>query len=200
MAWLGRLLYNFRGRDHGLWGNDATLKEVPTTIEVKSNDFAHNSPMPENSAGLGIGGANTSPHIEWSNLPEGTQEVIYILQDPDAPVPFPIMHTVVVGIIPDKVTSFASGALTIPASTPSSAHADKHTDGWRFGRAIAGRRGYHGPGPPRGHGPHRYFFYIFALKEKLPEDAYTWKEGQLLAHIRPLVLARGELIGTFERK
>lgn len=199
MAWLGRLLYNFRAHDDGLWVNDATLKEIPSTIEVKSSDFTHNAPLPASSAGLRIGGDNTSPQLEWSNLPEGTQEVVMVLQDPDAPVPFVIMHTVVLGIIPGKVASFPAGQLTIPKDTPSSAHGTPHADGWKFGKGIAGRRGYHGPGAPRGHGAHRYFFCFFALREKLPEEAGNWKEAQLLAHIRPLALAKGEIVGTFER-
>ena len=120
-----------------------------------------------------------------------------VLQDPDAPpFSFPIMHTVVVGINPN-IASFKAGELTIPKNARPP---NPHADGWRFGRAIAGMRGYLGPGPPPGHGPHRYFFYFYALKEKLPEGAQNWKEGRLLAAIKPLAIGRGVLMGTFQNK
>jgi len=196
MAWLGRLLYSFRGHDSGLWDNDPEIQKVPATIEVTSDDFTHDSPLPGSAVGIRQGGENLSPHLKWGNIPEGTQELVMVLQDPDAPLPFVIMHTVVVGITPN-ISSFKAGELTIPKDTQPP---NPHADGWRFGRAIAGKRGYQGPGAPPGHGPHRYFFYFYALKEKLPEGAQNWKEGQLLAAIKPLAIGRGVLMGTFQNK
>ena len=114
MAWLGRLLYSFRGHDSGLWDNDPEMQKVPATIEVTSHDFTHDAPLPLSAGGIRHGGENLSPHLQWGNIPEGTQELVMVLQDPDAPpFSFPIMHTVVVGINPN-IASFKAGELTIP--------------------------------------------------------------------------------------
>jgi len=196
MAWIGRLLYNLRGNDSGLWHNDPEILKTPSTIEVTSDDFTHSGLLPlSTGSDYFINGDNTSPHLKWTNVPEGTQELVLVIQDPDTPTFFTAMHTVVVGISPN-ISSFKAGELTIPKGSQPP---NPHQDGWRFGRAMMGFRGFVGPGPPRGHGPHRYYFYFYALKERLPEGAENWKEGQLLAAVRPLVLARGEIMGTFER-
>jgi len=111
MAWLGRLLYSFRGHDSGLWDNDPEIQKFPATIEVTSRRTLL-FPCPR--VGSGTGGENLSPHLQWGNIPEGTQELVMVLQDPDAPpFSFPIMHTVVVGINPN-IASFKAGELTIP--------------------------------------------------------------------------------------
>jgi Raf kinase inhibitor-like YbhB/YbcL family protein len=63
-----------------------------------------------------------------------------------------------------------------------------------------GKSGYGGPAPPRGHGPHRYFFRLFALDVedlKLPANAGRHELDRAIA---PHVLAKAEYMGTFERK
>jgi phosphatidylethanolamine-binding protein (PEBP) family uncharacterized protein len=65
-------------------------------------------------------------------------------------------------------------------------------------RDVLGRRGYVGPAPPRAHGPHRYVFQIFALDRILRTDI-AFDRKTLLREIEGRVLARGRLIGIFER-
>jgi Raf kinase inhibitor-like YbhB/YbcL family protein len=60
--------------------------------------------------------------------------------------------------------------------------------------------GYRGPMPPKGSGPHRYFFKIYALDRQLdlaPQDA---NKKSLLAAMKGHILDEGQLMGTFERK
>jgi Raf kinase inhibitor-like YbhB/YbcL family protein len=60
------------------------------------------------------------------------------------------------------------------------------------------RLGYGGPCPPKGHGPHRYFFKVYALDVTLdlPESS---KKKQLEKAMEGHVLAKGELMGRYER-
>jgi phosphatidylethanolamine-binding protein (PEBP) family uncharacterized protein len=71
------------------------------------------------------------------------------------------------------------------------------TAGIRFIPGSLGHRGYAGPRPIPGHGPHRYRFLVFALDQPIPDAVATAKA--LLRQMARGVLARGTLIGTYER-
>jgi phosphatidylethanolamine-binding protein (PEBP) family uncharacterized protein len=86
-------------------------------------------------------------------------EVVLIMQDPDAPLPRPVVHLIATGI-PPECSSLSEGALSPAASRTIN-----------FGRGSFGRIGYAGPRPVRGHGVHRYLFQIFALAERLAVHA-----------------------------
>jgi hypothetical protein len=63
-----------------------------------------------------------------------------------------------------------------------------------------GKPGYGGPCPPTGHGPHHYHFKLFALsvdKLGLSADPKVL-EGENAAEKH--AIARGELLGTYERR
>ncbi len=108
------------------------------------------------------GGDNRSPELHWTNPPKDTKSFVLTAFDPDAPRAQGWMHWVV---------------LDIPADVDAlPAHAG-HEDGSglpRGARSIAnsyGKTGYGGPCPPKGSGPHRYVFTLYAM----PTDktAYT---------------------------
>jgi phosphatidylethanolamine-binding protein (PEBP) family uncharacterized protein len=67
----------------------------------------------------------------------------------------------------------------------------------RFIPGSLGHRGYAGPRPIPGHGPHRYRFLVFALDRPIPDDVTTAKA--LLKQAAGHVLVRGTLTGTYER-
>jgi phosphatidylethanolamine-binding protein (PEBP) family uncharacterized protein len=65
-------------------------------------------------------------------------------------------------------------------------------------------RGYLGPEPIKGHGPHRYVFQLFALPAAITSaegDATldTAKPGAVLATVSGPALARGRLDGLYTR-
>ena len=135
------------------------------------------------SAGKGVG-ANVSPPLAWHGVPDNVAELVLIVEDPDAPLPRPVVH-LALGGIPPELTGFGEGDLN---------------DGGRYGngRGSFGRSGYAGPRPVPGHGAHRYIFQLYALSSSLglPPGA---KPNSIVRAMHGAVLARGRLDGTYER-
>ena len=181
MAVLGRLFRGVRaGAQRGpLSGSDFA---APKSITVTSAAFANGGSMPQSSAGKGVG-ADTSPALRWTGLPTETRQVVLIMDDVDVPLPRPLYHTI--AVLDPAVDSIVAGAL------------NPGTAGIRFVRADLGNRGYAGPRPIPGHGPHHYRFHVFAIDDTVPDSVTTSKA--LLARMRGHVLARGVLTGTYER-
>lgn len=138
--------------------------------------------MPTTSAGKGVGD-NTSPQLSWSGIPPHTRQVVLIIDDVDVPLPRPLLHTV--AVIEPSVRNVEAGEL-VPGTT-----------GLRFVPGSLGHRGYAGPRPIPGHGPHRYRFLVFALDEPIA-DSVT-KVKVLLQQMAGHLLARGVLTGTYQR-
>ena len=182
---LGKLLRGVRAGEQrsplsgsGFRGSDAT-----GSITVSSAAFDDGGVMPRSSAGRGVG-ANTSPALHWAGIPTGTQQLVLIIDDVDVPLPRPLLHTV--AVIEPAIDRVAAGAL------------QPGTPGIRFLRADLGHRGYAGPRPIPGHGPHHYRFHVFAIDRAVPESVIKTKA--LLAAMDGHVLARGMLTGTYERE
>jgi Raf kinase inhibitor-like YbhB/YbcL family protein len=183
---LGRVFRWRRAGDRHLAWNDARLRHAPATIRLTSSAFADGAAMPARHAGEGVGD-NLSPALDWAGLPEGTAELVLLVEDPDAPLARPVVHLIARGIAPDR-GGVAEGALS-PGNDAAIA----------FGRGFRGRIGYAGPRPVRGHGPHRYVFQIFALARRL-SFAGEPDLHAVLAAMAGIVLARGKLTGTYERR
>jgi Raf kinase inhibitor-like YbhB/YbcL family protein len=172
---LGQLLYRFRGHDRYLAWNRLT---APPALIVSSPAFAAGGPIPPRHAGLGVGD-NIAPPLTFANLPEGTAELVLILQDPDAPLPRPVVH--MIARLP-AAPVVAEGLPTILG----------------LGRGSFGSLGYHGPRPLPGHGPHRYVFQLFAMGRSMAA-ADGKPLGVWLKAMQDNILARGRLTGTFQR-
>jgi phosphatidylethanolamine-binding protein (PEBP) family uncharacterized protein len=84
--------------------------QAPAKITVESPAFKNGAPIP---AEYTADGKNTSPAINWSNVPSGTRELALIMDDPDAPTPVPFVHWVVY-----KIPASATG---LPAGVPPGA-------------------------------------------------------------------------------
>jgi len=181
MALPGRLLRRVRAgeRRSPLAGGGFS---APASLTVTSPAFADGGPMPPSSAGKGVGD-NTSPPLQWGGLPPETRQVVLIIDDVDVPLPRPLLHTV--AVLEPTLDGAAAGSLR------------PGTAGMRFIRADLGHRGYAGPRPIPGHGPHRYRFQVFAIDEPIPDTVTSAKA--LLAAMNGHVLARGVLTGTYER-
>jgi Raf kinase inhibitor-like YbhB/YbcL family protein len=181
MALLGRLLRGVRAgaQRSPLSGSGF---DVPESITVTSSAFTDGGAMPASSAGKGVGD-NVSPQLRWTGLPPETRHVVLIIDDIDVPLPRPLLHTI--AVIEPTLDNVAAGSL------------QPGTAGMRFIRADLGQRGYTGPRPIPGHGPHHYRFHVFAIDEPIPDSVSTAKA--LVATMAGHVLARGVLTGSYER-
>ena len=180
MLMLGQLLRGLKGHDRHLAWN--RLEAAPETLHISSSAFADGAPMPLRHAGDGLG-QNVSPPLHIAGVPAGAQDLVLVLEDPDVPLPRPIVHMIARLMVTTR--DIAEGALN--AGQPIA-----------FGRGSFGRTGYHGPRPIPGHGPHRYIFQLFAVTRPLnmkPTATLT----DFIALMSGTVVARGRLTGTFER-
>jgi phosphatidylethanolamine-binding protein (PEBP) family uncharacterized protein len=179
---IGKLLRNVRAGEHRspFTGSDFA---APDDITVTSTMFHDGGAMPTSTAGKGVGD-DTSPQLGWTGVPPQARQLVLVMDDVDVPLPRPLLHTV--AVIDPIVQNVAAGKLQ-PA-----------TAGLRFIPGTLGHRGYAGPRPIPGHGPHRYRFLVFALDRPIPDDVSTAKA--LLKQMAGHMLARGTLTGTYERR
>ena len=168
-------------------GNDNryAVKEekIAMTIQLTSSAFAEGQPIPEKYT---CDGANISPPLKWTNIPQGAKSLALVCDDPDAPAGAWV-HWVLYEL-PAAVTELPEGVTT--TETISS--------GAKQGVNDFKRIGYGGPCPPRG-GPHRYFFKLYALDAELQLKAKATKKD-LLRAMEGHSLAEGQLMGTYKRK
>lgn len=152
-------------------------------LTLSSPVFSDGGPMPERFT---RDGANVSPPLKWSGVPDGTKSLALVVEDPDAPGGT-FGHWAVFNIEPD-----ATGLPEAEGGKPG-------PDALRQGKNDFGNAHYDGPEPPRGHGVHHYHFRLAALDVPsidLPGQvgvAELWKEA------RKHALAETELVGTYER-
>ena len=92
---LGSLMRPIRaGESHLVW-NDPRLA-APRLFALSSPAFADGGMMPRRSAGSGVGD-DLSPPLDWTGVPRGAEELVLIVQDPDAPLPRPVTHLIAYG-------------------------------------------------------------------------------------------------------
>ncbi|MFD8569960.1 YbhB/YbcL family Raf kinase inhibitor-like protein [Streptomyces sp. NPDC059639] len=186
MTLLGKLLKN-RKADEAASAWHRPGLQAPDNLTLTSEDFTDGAPMPARQAAKHAGGEDLSPHLAWTAPPAGTAQLLLVMEDLDVPLPRPITHCV--ALIDPSRTELEPGALDAKRPGP----------GVRLPRASIGR-GYHGPGPIKGHGPHRYVFLLYALSAPLDDAAEGARPRALLSSITAPPLGRGRLTGTYERR
>jgi Raf kinase inhibitor-like YbhB/YbcL family protein len=134
-------------------------------------------------------GDDTSPPLAWTAPPAGTRSLALIVDDPDAPDPkaprMTWVHWVLYNLPPTE------GGL------PEGVQRAALPSGTREGLNDWRRTGYGGPCPPVGR--HRYFHKLYALDTVLP-DLREPTKAKLQQAMDGHVLARAELMGTYEKK
>jgi Raf kinase inhibitor-like YbhB/YbcL family protein len=171
----------------------AAPAETPSPpLEISSSAFEPGGEIPTQYT---CHGANLSPPLEWSGVPEGTQSLALLVDDPDSRPPG-FVHWVIYNIPPT-----AEG---LPAGVPPKATLEDGTlqgsndfanyPGGTFpGGTTINQVGYDGPCPGN---PHRYVFTLYALDAllDLPGEATM---AQILEAMEGHILTQGEVIGTY---
>jgi Raf kinase inhibitor-like YbhB/YbcL family protein len=124
-------------------------------------------------------GEDVSPPLAWTAPPAQTRSLALVVDDPDVPGGT-FTHWLGWGIDP------AAGGLAEGEAASVE------------GRCDFGETGYRGPCPPKGHGPHRYFFRLHALETELDLGPGASKE-EVERALAGRALATAELVGTYER-
>jgi len=152
------------------------------TFRFFSNAFPEGGSIPEIYT---CQGADVSPALEWQGEPTGTLSFSLVVEDPDAPAGI-WTHWLLYDLQPN-VHQLSQGFK--PASKLGLS-----------GTNDFGKQGYGGPCPPRGHGPHRYFFRLYALDVHTLGLPAGVKRAELLEALKGHVLAEAQTMGRFERR
>jgi Raf kinase inhibitor-like YbhB/YbcL family protein len=156
----------------------ATTTKTKTKMKLMSPSFTHGGLI---NAAHTCDGANLSPELRWTAVPDDARSFALIVDDPDAPSG-KFTHWVLFDI-PATVHELAEGAT---------------------GVGVAGRNdfqgiGYGGPCPPPKHGEHRYFFKLYALDVAALGLSEGVPRQDLEAPMEPHVLEHAELMGRYGR-
>ncbi len=135
-------------------------------------------------------GEDISPPLKWANIPNLTEELVLICDDPDAPNNTPWVHWLIYNLSPTATNG-------LPEHMPKQEIVE-HPVASTQGENAFGKIGYNGPMPPPDHGPHRYFFNLYALNKKLRLPPALLK-SQLLTAMKGHIIGEATLIGKYRR-
>ncbi|MES2462178.1 MAG: YbhB/YbcL family Raf kinase inhibitor-like protein [Armatimonadota bacterium] len=159
---------------------------APLVLDVKSGAFAPDAAIPLQYSAYGEG---ISPALGWSGVPADAKSLVVMMEDPDALNPKPVTHWIAANL-PPTIKSLPRDIEK--TETP------RVLRGGRQGANLTGTIGYYGPKPPAADDAHRYHFQVFALDTVLDLPS-GFNRPALLTAMRGHVLARGEVVGTYNR-
>ncbi len=160
---------------------------APDTVRVASEAFADGAAIPTRFTS---DGAKISPPLTFANVPAAARSLALIVEDADSPTPAPLCHALAWNIAAAD-GGFHEAALDTNAMPTARC-------GALVGKNSFLAAGWLPPDPPTGHGPHRYAFQVFALDYQ-PALAEGSGRGAFVDALRGHVVARGLLVGTYER-
>jgi Raf kinase inhibitor-like YbhB/YbcL family protein len=131
-------------------------------------------------------GADISPPLSWSGVPQGTGSLVLVVDDPDAPSG-DFYHWATFDI-PAGLRGLEAGYST-----------NRPAAGFREARNDFGRLGYGGPCPPKGGGIHHYHFRLLAISQPTLDLRSPGTALDVVRAAQPYVLGRAEFIGTYRR-
>jgi len=161
----------------GAKNNYETNLKISKEANMKiTSVFEHNTNIPSIYT---CDGDDLAPELTITEVPDGTKELVLIVDDPDAPIGT-FVHWVLYNIPP---TTTKIDNRNLPKGAKQG-----HTD---FGRNSWG-----GPCPPSG--VHRYFFKLYAIDKTL-EFKEGVKKRQIENEIEEHIIEKAELIGLYKR-
>ncbi len=165
------------------------------TITIRSGAFEEGGAIPSEFT---CDGADRSPPLEWSGVPESARELALLVDDPDAPGGT-FTHWVVAGLAPG-VKGLKPGVPAqenLPTGSLIGAEEAATAKPARQGKNDFGKAGYGGPCPPSG--THRYRFRLFAIDTTIPVGERTMTRADVVKAIEGHIVAEGTLAGTYTR-
>jgi Raf kinase inhibitor-like YbhB/YbcL family protein len=141
---------------------------------IKSPAFANNEFIPTKHT---CDGKDVNPPLNIEGIPDGTQSLVLIVDDPDAPM--------------------GTWDHWIVWNIPPSGKIEENSVPGVEGLNDFRKHSYGGPCPPSG--THRYFFKVYALDTKLNLNANS-RKNDLEKAMQGHILAKGELIGRYSRR
>ncbi|PIS42757.1 MAG: YbhB/YbcL family Raf kinase inhibitor-like protein [Candidatus Kerfeldbacteria bacterium CG08_land_8_20_14_0_20_40_16] len=146
-------------------------------MKITSSAFQNNQSIP---AKYSCDGEDVNPPLTFSELPDNTQSLVLIMDDPDAPAGTWV-HWTIWNINP-TTTEIAENSVP---------------EGAVEGITSSGSAGYGGPCPPSGE--HRYIFKLYALDAMLELDASADKAA-LEQEMQSYILGKADLTGLYRRQ
>ncbi|MDD1705668.1 MAG: YbhB/YbcL family Raf kinase inhibitor-like protein [Methanoregulaceae archaeon] len=153
-----------------------------TAIEITSEAFGEGARIPDEYT---CKGSNVSPPLSFGSFPAGTQSIVVICDDPDAPSGL-FTHWILYNV-PKDAKRIQKGVARKPVLI----------DGSRHGSNSYGRMEYSGPCPPPGR-PHHYHFDVYALDSILALRAPVTRKD-IGDAMEGHMLGKGSLTGLFSR-
>ena len=184
-AGIGRALKSLRPGMEALVSQDEAFAAVPDIIALTSPAFPPDGEMPVRYT---EDGDRLSPPLEWIGVPPEAKALMLLVEDADSPTFKPLVHAIL-GDLPPVDGGLAEGAL------PQQGSGEER---FGMGRNSFLHTNWLPPDPPRGHGPHRYAFQLFAMDEQ-PSFERPPGRSALVAALRGRVIARGMMVGTYGR-
>lgn len=148
-------------------------EQEAASMIISSSAFDNGSQIPVRYT---CDGENINPPLEFGNIPEGTQSLLLLVDDPDAPSGS-FIHWVVWDI-------------------PPVSRIDENSIPGTVGMNSVGQMKYSGPCPPSG--THRYQFMVFALDTELNLTGRA-SADQVEEAMQDHILAQGLLTGRYGR-
>jgi Raf kinase inhibitor-like YbhB/YbcL family protein len=182
---VGGALAGFRTGIESVACFSETLERLPATMSLRSRAFENAAAIPRRFT---ADGEKVSPPLEWSHVPSAAAALVMLIEDADAPSVTPLVHGIVADLPPGD-GHLDEGELKSPSGDGA-----PHL----LGRNSFMKTEYLPPNPPRGHGQHRYVFQVYALDCPPTFDGPP-SRSELLEQIRIHGLAKGVLLGTYER-
>lgn len=145
-------------------------------MKLLSSSFEDGKPIP---AIYTCDGKDISPELSWSDYPSQTKSFVLICYDPDSPSGN-FIHWAVVNI-PADIDNVKEGDMEVRNALNLKNGFDKTT--------------YGGPCPATG--SHRYVFIVYALSTDLLSEI---DKNNIFEMIKPYVIDKASMIGTYERK
>ena len=160
------------------WTNQALYWSMAFKLTIPA--FADGAQIPKLHT---CEGADISPSLEWTGEPANAQSLTLVVDDPDAPAG--TWNHWLLFDLSAAVRSLAQGYK--PGKLGIS------------GTNDFGRPGYGGPCPPKGHGPHRCFFKLYALDVLSLGLQPGARRPDIDKAMRGHILGEAQYMGRYER-